>query len=171
MQFTFLLTTWMNGRAVLYKINTTLINTPMMMPNSTERKRQAASVVMNGIISTRLHRQISTISFVSTIKIMAHMMTAASVLFGMYWKEPVRKPNDNNTIHPVKIPPSVVRTPLALFTAVRVNDPVVGIDWKNEPNKLHMPSANISCVASIVLPFAEIEICNELIVSDCADSR
>lgn len=129
-----------------------------MIPNSKESIRQARSVVMNGIISTRLHRQISIISRLSTMKIMAQIITAASVLFGMYWNESVRKPSDISTMHPVKMPPRVVRTPLALFTAVRVNDPVVGIDWKNDPNKLHRPSANISCVASMVFPLAEIEI-------------
>lgn len=55
---------------------------------------------------------------------------------------------------PFAIPLSVVRTPLALFTAVRVIDPVTGIDCKNDPNMLHMPNANISCVASIVFPLA-----------------
>lgn len=81
-------------------------------------------------------------------------MTAANVVFGIKRNDSVRKPNDNRTRHPVTIPPSVVRTPLALLTAVRVNEPVTGIDWKNAPTKLHRPSANISCVASIVLPFA-----------------
>lgn len=55
---------------------------------------------------------------------------------------------------PFAIPLSVVRTPLALFTAVRVIEPVTGIDCKNEPNKLHIPNANISCVASSVRPLA-----------------
>lgn len=151
---TFLLITCMSGRAVLKRINATLIKMPTMIPNSNDSVRQANNVVMKGMISIRLQRQISRISCVSTIKIMAHIITAASVLFGMYWKESVRKPSDSSTIHPVKMPPKVVRTPLALFTAVRVNDPVVGIDWKNEPNKLHRPSANISCVASIVFPLA-----------------
>lgn len=155
---TFLLTIWMNGRAVLYKMNATLIKIPMMMPNSSDNMRQAKSVVMKGIMSTRLQRQISTISCVSTMKIIAQMITAARVLFGMYWKESVRNPNDSSTMHPVTMPPSVVRTPLALFTAVRVNDPVVGIDWKKEPHKLHRPSASISWVASMVLPLAKMEI-------------
>lgn len=53
------------------------------------------------------------------------------------------------------MPPNVVRTPLALLIAVRVNDPVTGIDWKNDPTILHKPSANISCVASTVFPLAE----------------
>lgn len=74
----------------------------------------------------------------------AQMMTAAKVDFGMKRNEPVRKPSDNRTKVPVNIPPSVVRTPLALFTAVRVNEPVTGIDEKNEPKRLHNPRANIS---------------------------
>lgn len=82
------------------------------------------------------------------------MMTAAKVVFGIKRNDSVKKLSDNRTRHPVTIPPSVVRTPLALLTAVRVNEPVTGIDWKNAPTKLHKPSASISCVASIVFPFA-----------------
>lgn len=125
---TFLLTTWMQGRAVLYNVNATLIKMPMMMPNSSDSMRQDSSVTINGTISIRLHRHISPISLTSTKLNMAQMMTAANVLFGMYWKEPVRKPSESNTMQPVKMPPSVVRTPLALLMAVRVNEPVVGID-------------------------------------------
>ena len=82
------------------------------------------------------------------------MMTAANVDFGINRNESVKNPSDNITRTPVTIPPSVVRTPLALLTAVRVNEPVTGIDCTKAPTKLHIPSANISCVASIVLPFA-----------------
>lgn len=88
------------------------------------------------------------------MNIIAQIITAANVVFGIKRNELVKKPNDNKTRHPVIIPPNVVRTPLALLTAVRVNDPVTGIDWKNEPTRLHIPSANISCVASMVLPLA-----------------
>jgi hypothetical protein len=35
-------------------------------------------------------------------------------------------------------------TPLEKFTAVRENDPVVGIDRTKDPAKLQMPKANIS---------------------------
>lgn len=70
-------------------------------------------------------------------------------------KDSVRKPSDSNTRMPVTMPPNVVCTPDALLTAVRVNDPVTGIDWKNEPKMLHRPSASISWVASTVLPLAE----------------
>lgn len=126
-----------------------------MMPNSSESIKQANRVAIIGITSIRLHRQISAISCLSTMATMAHMMTAASVVFGMYWNEEVRKPSASNTMIPVKMPPIGVRTPLALFTAVRVNEPVDGIDWTNEPNILHRPSANISCVASTVFPLAE----------------
>lgn len=82
------------------------------------------------------------------------MMTAANVVFGIKRNELVKNPSDNRTRQPVTIPPSVVRTPLALLTAVRVNEPVTGIDWKNDPNKLHIPNASISCVESIVRPLA-----------------
>jgi hypothetical protein len=47
-----------------------------------------------------------------------------------------------------------VLTPEALLTAVLVKDPVFGKDWKKEPKMLLKPRAIISCVASIVLPFA-----------------
>lgn len=105
-------------------------------------------------MTLRFDLHISLISSLSTKKIIAQMMTAASVVFGINLNEPVKNPSDSRTKHPVKIPPSVVLTPLALLTAVRVNEPVTGIDWKNDPNKLHRPSASISCVASIVRPLA-----------------
>lgn len=88
---------------------------------------------------------------------MAVIMTAANVAFGMYRNSSVNRPSDNSMRPPVKRPPSVVCTPLALLTAVRVNDPVVGIDSTNEPIILHTPSAIISCVASTDLPFAVSE--------------
>lgn len=79
-----------------------------------------------------------------TINNIAQMITAANVVFGIKRNELVRNPSDNKIRQPVNIPPSVVRTPLALFTAVLVNEPVTGIDEKNDPNKLHKPKANIS---------------------------
>ena len=105
-------------------------------------------------MNLRFDRQISLISSFSTRNIIAQMMTAANVDFGINRNESVKNPSDNITRTPVTIPPSVVRTPLALLTAVRVNEPVTGIDCTKAPTKLHIPSANISCVASIVLPFA-----------------
>lgn len=54
-------------------------------------------------------------------------------------------------------PPKVVTTPDALLTAVLVKDPVTGIDLTKEPIMLHVPTANISCVASKVRPPAEKE--------------
>lgn len=79
-------------------------------------------------MNLRFERHISLISLISTIPIIAQIMTPANVVFGMNRNEPVRNPNDSKTRHPVNMPPSVVRTPLALLTAVRVNEPVTGID-------------------------------------------
>lgn len=144
----------MTGLAIEYNTNEIFIAIPMIIPNSMEINKQATNVQINGTISIRFDRHISLISSFSTINIMAQMMTAANVAFGIKRNEPVKNPNDNKTRTPVTIPPSVVRTPLALLTAVRVNEPVTGIDCTNAPTKLHIPSANISCVASIVLPLA-----------------
>lgn len=96
------------------------------------------------ISNIRFDLHISLISFGSTILIIAQMITPAKVVFGMNLNVPVKKPSDSKTRPPVTIPPSVVLTPLALLTAVRVIEPVTGIDWKNDPNKLHRPSASIS---------------------------
>lgn len=85
---------------------------------------------------------------------MAVMMTAASEVFGMYLNVSVRKPTDNITNTPVTKPPYGVRTPLALLTAVRVNEPVTGIECINEPKMLQNPRAINSWVASIGLPLA-----------------
>lgn len=65
---------------------------------------------------------------------------------------------DNMTIVAVAIPPNGVRTPLASLIAVRVNDPVTGIERTNDPNKLQHPIAIISCVASTVFPLAKIKL-------------
>lgn len=63
------------------------------------------------------------------------------------------------TIHlPVNIPPNGVLTPEAWLTAVRVKDPVTGIERTNDPKILQTPRAIISCVASKDLPFAKIII-------------
>lgn len=48
-----------------------------------------------------------------------------------------------------------VLTPLAEFTAVLLNDPVVGMDWTKEPNKLQTPRAIISWLASTGFPPAK----------------
>lgn len=66
----------------------------------------------------------------------------------------MRRPNAKRTRDPVKIPPKVVRTPLVLFTAVRVKEPVVGIEDTKEPRMLQRPKAIISWFASIVFPLA-----------------
>lgn len=57
---------------------------------------------------------------------------------------------------PVNIPPNGVTTPDAWLTAVRVKDPVTGIERTNDPKILQIPRAIISWVASKDLPFAEI---------------
>lgn len=76
--------------------------------------------------------------------IIAVIITAASVALGMYWNVLVKKPIDRITTIPVAIPPNGVFTSLASFTAVRVKDPVNGIDETNEPNMLQQPRAIIS---------------------------
>lgn len=58
---------------------------------------------------------------------------------------------------PVNTPPSGVLTPDALLTAVRVNEPVIGMELKKELKMLDTPRAIISCVASTVLPLAETQ--------------
>ena len=61
----------------------------------------------------------------------------------------------NCNTSPVMAPPSGVLTPDPLFTAVRANDAVRGIDLTKEPMKLQAPRAKSTCVASTDLPFAE----------------
>lgn len=106
------------------------------------------------VFNIRFDRQVPLISPISTIKNIAQMMTPANDGFGMNWNALVKNPTDSKTTPPETMPPSVVRTPLALLTAVRVSEPVTGIDWKNDPTKLHIPSANISCVPSNCRPLA-----------------
>lgn len=57
----------------------------------------------------------------------------------------------------MKIPARGVLTPDALFTAVLVKEPVIGIERTKEPITLQRPKANISCVASSGLPLAAKE--------------
>lgn len=52
------------------------------------------------------------------------------------------------------MPPNVVCTPLALLTAPLDSAPDTGIEPANDETRLHSPRANISCVASILLPSA-----------------
>lgn len=54
------------------------------------------------------------------------------------------------------MPPKGVTTPEELFTAVLVNDPVMGIELNSDPKMLDKPTAIISCVASTVFPLAKI---------------
>lgn len=84
---------------------------------------------------------------------MAVTITAANVAFGMNLKVAVSDKADM-TKTPVKRPPKGVLTPEALFTAVRVKEPAVGMDRANDPKILQAPKAIISCVASKVFPFA-----------------
>lgn len=76
-----------------------------------------------------------------------------SLILFLYWLSKLCF-ETNCSYLPVKAPPRVVSTPLALLTAVLVKEPVVGMDMKNDPSRLHVPSANISWVASTVRPFA-----------------
>lgn len=55
---------------------------------------------------------------------------------------------------PVYNEPIGVRTPLALLTAPRDNEPVPGNPWANELTMFDAPIANSSCVASTDFPFA-----------------
>lgn len=75
---------------------------------------------------------------------MATMITAASVALGMNSKVEVRRPHAKSTRDPVIKPPIGVFTPEALFTAVLVKLPVVGIDREKLPKMLQSPSATIS---------------------------
>lgn len=52
--------------------------------------------------------------------------------------------------------PSCVATPLAWLTALRENEPVMGIALTNEPRMLARDSVISSCVASTDSPLAEI---------------
>lgn len=72
---------------------------------------------------------------------MATMITAARVAFGMYWNVEVSSPKARSTIRPVMTPQVVVLAPDALFTAVLVKEPVVGIEDTKEPKMLHIPRA------------------------------
>ena len=80
------------------------------------------------------------------------MMTADKVALGMKAHLSMRKARQRMTSAPVYTPPSGVRTPLALFTAVREKEPVVGIELTKEPITLQTPSAIISWLASTGFP-------------------
>lgn len=78
-----------------------------------------------------------------------------------FWK---RLP-DFSKIEPVYIPPKVVCTPLALFTAPLDKAPVTGMELTKEDAMLHSPSANISWVASIDFPLAKNDRWNKYLVT------
>lgn len=71
-------------------------------------------------------------------------MTAARVALGINLNVEVRRPQARRTREPVTTPPIGVCTPDALFTAVLVKLPVVGIDLTKLPAKLQRPRASIS---------------------------
>lgn len=62
--------------------------------------------------------------------------------------------SESKTIADVKIFPSGVRTPLALLTALRLNDPVPGNPCAKEFTTFATPIAINSCEASTGFPFA-----------------
>ena len=80
----------------------------------------------------------------STLNITAVIIIAPRHAWGIYAHNGIKKAKANNTRAPVNIPPAGVFTPLAEFTAVLENDPVVGKDCTKDPAKLHNPSASIS---------------------------
>ena len=102
----------------------------------------------------RLDLQIGKINSNSTLNITAVIINAPKLDSGIYAHKGIKKAKASKTSPPVYIPPAGVFTPLAAFTAVLENDPVVGIDWTNDPTRLQIPSAIISWLASICLPFA-----------------
>ena len=114
--------------------------------------QRADSKAMCNFYNVLLERHIGRTTSYSTLNITAVMMTAPRLAFGMYAQNGMSRARAIITRDPVQIPPPGVLTPLAQFTAVLENDPVVGIDWTNDPTRLQIPSAIISWFASTGFP-------------------
>ena len=80
---------------------------------------------------------------------MAEMITAERAAVGMRAKCGVGKAHAARMTRPVTQPPKGVRTPEAELMADRPKEAVMGRDPTNEPTNWHIPSAMISCEASI----------------------
>lgn len=88
----------------------------------------------------------------------AAIIIAPKDAFGMKKKYGVKNKSATITSMPVYNPPSGVRTPLELLTALRDSDPLPGNPCTNELQILQIPIAINSCVASTCLPLAKIKI-------------
>lgn len=87
---------------------------------------------------------------------MAQMITADNADVGIYAKCGVRNAQAAKIMRPVTQPPIGVATPEAELMAERPNEAVMGRDPMKDPMNWHMPSATISCDASIFLLGAAI---------------
>lgn len=90
----------------------------------------------------------------STINTTAAIIIAAKAALGIYEKYGVKNNNEHTTMALVYRFPSGVLTPLALFTALRLSEPVPGNPCTKEFAIFETPIAISSCVASTGFPFA-----------------